>query len=223
MSRLIQWTIVGVVLVSMGCAGRVERPRSNVVRNLSPEASAVRSTQDEGVFHNKIGGLLFGQGNLEGALREIREAIRLSPENPVLHNNLGLVFHAQGDFINAKAEFQEAIRLKPHNATARGNLGFACFERGEWESAVDQWQVAVKQGPQLAGAWEGLALGLLAFGYVDQAIQSFSQAHQLDSRYADVKYLRSIHRWSPGALEQAEAILRIIKARNEEPPQTILT
>ncbi|MEE9203857.1 MAG: tetratricopeptide repeat protein [Nitrospirales bacterium] len=223
MNRIMQLSLAGLLLAGMGCAAEVERPRSDIVRNLSPGTSVVRSAQGEAMLHNKIGGLLFLLGDLEGSVREFRDAIRLSPEIPAPHNNLGMALHAQGEFTGARVEFLEAIRLNPRYAPARSNLGFVFFERGDLGSAVEHWQAAVRLDQHLASPRAGLALGLFTFGNVDQAVQSYSHALRLDRRYADVEYLRRVRRWSPSAVGQAAAILQLIMAREEVHPREVMT
>lgn len=221
MIRVSQLTIAGLLLAATGCAGWGESPRTEIPRNSSPEARTARHPQDEAILHNNMAGLLFMRGDLDGAVKELREAIRLSPDIPAPHNNLGMVLHAQGHAEAAMEEFLKAIRLNPRHAAARSNLGFALFDRGDLGSAVQQWQTAVTLDPRSAGAWAGLALGLFAFGQVPQALESYRHALQLDPRYADVAYLQQARHWSAGAVGQAEAILQLIGALHEAPSQKV--
>lgn len=221
-TRILQWSLAGLVLTFVGCAAVVEKPRVDLVQNSGPEVSGARSAQDEAIFHTERGVLLFMQGEMERAGREFREAIRLSPNDPLPHNNLGMVLHAQGDLSGATGEFLSALALNPRYAAARSNLGFALFDRGDLDAAVEQWQIAVKLEPHRAGSWAGLALGLLGLGQQELAMQSYRIAIRLDGRYADVEYLRSIRRWSRGAVGQAEAVLRLMEASHEAPRRKVM-
>ncbi len=220
MTPILKWSLAGVLLGFTGCAAVVEKPRTGTVEGSSLGATAL-SAQDEAMLRNERGVLLFMQGDLERAGREFREAIRQNPNDPHPHNNLGMVLHAQGDLSGAIGEFFGALMLNPRLAAARSNLGYALFDRGDLEAAVEQWQIAVKLDPRLAGSWAGLALGLLGLGREELAVQSYRAAIRLDGRYADVGYLRSIRRWSPGAVGQAEAILRLMKASREARSQRV--
>ncbi len=221
MTRIIQWSLAGLVLAGMGCTAVAEKPLTGTVESVSSETPA-RLAQDEAMLHTERGVLLFMQGELERAGREFREAIRLSPNDPLPRNNLGMVLHAQGDPSGAIGEFLGALTLTPRLAVARSNLGFALFDRGDIETAVEQWQVAVKLEPQLAGAWAGLALGLLGLGQEELAVRSYRVAIQLDGRYVDVEYLRNIRRWSPAAVGQAQAVLRLIDDSREALHQKVM-
>lgn len=209
MTRILQWSLVGLVLAFVGCAAVAEKPPAGTVAKLSAETPA-RPSQEEAMLHTERGVLLLMQGDLERAGREFREAIRLSPNDPLPRNNLGMVLHAQGDLSGAIGEFLGALTLTPRLAATRSNLGFALFDRGDLEAAVEQWQVAVKLEPHLAGSWAGLALGLLGLGQEELAVRSYRVAIRLDGRYVDVEYLRNIRRWSPAAVGQARAVLRLI-------------
>lgn len=221
MIRILQWSLAGLVLTCMGCAAVAEKPLTGTVAKLSSETPA-RPAQEEAMLRTERGVLLFMQGDLERAGREFREAIRLSPNDPLPHNNLGMVFHAQGDLSGAIGEFFGALMLNPRLATARSNLGFALFDRGDLETAVEQWQIAVKLEPHLAGSWAGLALGLLGLGQEELAVRSYRVAIRLDGRYTNVEYLQRVRRWSPAAVGQAKAVLRLIDDSREVLHQKVM-
>lgn len=64
----------------------------------------------------------------------------------------------------------------------------------------------------MPSAWGGLAIGLLAMGYVDQAAQSYRQALKLDAQFADVAYLHQVRRWSLRATTHAGLLLNMLKS-----------
>jgi len=215
MSPLIKWTIIGVLVVSTGCASVVkERPNpSHPI--LLPEVDHHQSDMEMAIAYNQRGGFLFIQGDWEGANREFREAIRFSHESAVPHNNLAMALYRQGHFTDARIEFLTAVRLNPGYAEAWNNLGFILFEHGYHASALDRWKVAVRLGPNLPSAWAGMAIGLLSFGYVDQAVQSYSQALRLDPRFSNFAYLRKGRHWSSDVMIQAGILLDKLKLKTQ--------
>ena len=64
-----------------------------------------------------------GQGKLDEAIAEYREAIRLKPDYAEAHDNLGIALEARAKLDEAIAAYREAIRLKPDYAEAHCNLG----------------------------------------------------------------------------------------------------
>lgn len=216
MRHFIAWTLACLLLTGMGCAEGGKQQREDVTRNTGSKPNPSRSVEKMAIVHNNEGIRLYRQGDLEGAVREFREAIRLIPNDALLRNNLGIALQAQGDLSGAIAEFIEVLTLNPRFAEARNKLAFAFFERGDLQSAVGQWQAAVRLYPHLTDAWAGLALALFALGLQEQAVQSFCMALHQDRRYADVRYLQEVHGWSSGAIRQAEAILGAMKTRSEK-------
>ncbi len=208
------WTIIGVLVVnvSTGCAANLEKPSDSVLPMVTAGRDRTPSVTEMAMMRTYHGGLLFMQGDLEGAIREFREAIRLSPDSPAPHNNVAMVLHLQDHFPEAQAELLIAIELDPSYAAAWSNLGFVLFDHGEMAAAVERWKSGVQLDPTMPGAWGGLAIGLLAMGYVDQAVQSYRQALELDSQYADVNYLHHVRRWSPRAVTHAGLLLAMIKS-----------
>lgn len=208
------WTIIGVLVLTANaaCAANLEKASDTVPPIVTTGRDRTPSVTEMAMMRTYQGGLLFMQGDLEGAIREFREAIRLSPDSPVPHNNVAMALHLQDHFPEAKAELLIAIELDPSYAAAWSNLGFVLFDHGDLAAAVERWKAGVQLDPKMPSAWGGLAIGLLAMGYVDQAAQSYRQALELDSQYADVGYLHHVRRWSPRATTHAGLLLDLLKS-----------
>jgi tetratricopeptide (TPR) repeat protein len=61
-------------------------------------------------------------GDLERAIKQLREAIGLKPGYAEAHNNLGIALASLGKLEQAVTHWQEALRLKPDFADAQANL-----------------------------------------------------------------------------------------------------
>lgn len=208
------WTIMGILVVNVGtgCTTSREKPPDPVLPIVMTASDRDPSVTEMAIMHTYKGGLLFMQRDLDGAVREFREAIRLSPDSPVPHNNVAMVLHLQDHFSEAQREMLIAIELAPSYAPAYSNLGFVLFDHGDLAAAVERWKSGVQLDPNMPSAWGGLAIGLLAMGYVDQAAQSYRQALKLDAQFADMEYLHQIRRWSPRATTHAALLLDILKS-----------
>ncbi len=216
MASLIKWTLMGLLVASTaGCATKVEERSNTAVPISRPEVDHHQSDMEIAISYNQRGGILFIQGDWDGAVREFRDAIRFSPESAVPHNNLAMALYRQGHFTDARIEFFTAVRLNPHYAEAWNNLGFILFEQGYHASALDRWKLAIKVGPNLPSAWAGQAIGLLAFGYVVQAVQSYNQALRLDPRFSDFEYLQNGRHWGPHVMQRTGVLLGHLKLKPE--------
>jgi len=97
----ITWTIIGVLVViaHTACAVNLDKPSDVALPIVSSGRDHTPSATEMAMMRTYHGGWLFMQGDLEGAIREVREAIRLSPDSPVPHNNVGMALHLQ-DYVS---------------------------------------------------------------------------------------------------------------------------
>ncbi len=64
------------------------------------------------------GGLLFRQGDLQGALRVYRGALKMFPNDAEIHNDIGQTLGQQNQFNQAAAEFKYALSVQPAHLRA---------------------------------------------------------------------------------------------------------
>ena len=205
LGRLIRWSIGGL-LICGGCAAETASLPSGPTPDLHPGGAQSRALEDEADAHGQRARTLLGKGDLSGAVRELQEAVRAQPNHAALHSHLGKLYRVQGDLRRAEAELRRAVDLDRHDAEARNNLAFVLYDEGETARAVSEWEAAVVSAPDWPGPRAGLALGLLAVGRVNDAMESYRRALRLDAHYADLDYLRRVRFWSPAAAGQAEII-----------------
>lgn len=115
-------------------------------------------------------------GEIETALRELREAIRLSPEFPDAHYNLGSALQARGAVKDAIAAYRRAIELEPDYAEAHNNLGVLLEMVGDRASGVAHYRRAVQIQPHQAGALSNLGNALVADGRREEAAEHYRLA-----------------------------------------------
>jgi hypothetical protein len=90
---------------------------------------------------------LRARGNVEEAVRNLRDALRLDPENSDLHRELGITFLLAKDWKRARVEMLEAVRHKPDDADAHNGLGYALEKLEKLEDAVEAYRAATKLEP----------------------------------------------------------------------------
>ena len=101
-------------------------------------------------------------GNVRGALLELRKVIESDPEHaPKAHLALGVLFGQRGKLDVAADHFRRAIQLDPHDPKAYINLGVVFAQKGQYERAIDCWKDALRIDPTLS-----LARGNLIKTYV---------------------------------------------------------
>ena len=110
-------------------------------------------------------------GEIEGAMRQLREAIRLSPAFPDAHFNLAAALHAQGAIKEAIAAYRRAIELDPDYAEAHNNLGVLLEIVGDRANAVEHYRRAMQIQPHQADAHFNLGNALVAGGRREEAVE----------------------------------------------------
>ena len=105
---------------------------------------AIRLRPNDPELHLNLGGLLYGQGQLDEAAGSFRTAIRLSPAYAEAHNNLGWILKDQGHLTDALAHFRQAVRAQPGSTTPM--IGLA-------------WLLATHPDAQMRDASEAIRLG----------------------------------------------------------------
>jgi Flp pilus assembly protein TadD len=99
------------------------------------------------------------QGNFAGAVVALRQALLYAPNAPEIHNALGSALRQTGDTESARVEFQEAARLNK-----------------------------LKSDQQAAMFATNTGLAKLKEGKLDEAIETFQRAVQLDPTNAQAFY-----------------------------------
>ena len=90
---------------------------------------------------------LRSQGQLDEAVKELREATKLDPENSDLHRELGITFLLNKDWKRARVEMLEAIRHDPADADAHNGLGYALEKLGDLDLALKEYRIATHLEP----------------------------------------------------------------------------
>jgi len=67
-------------------------------------------------------------GDLDGALKNARQAIQAAPDNPIAHNNAGVIFDRAGHYDVAARELKVAVHLDRDYEEAHYNLAHVYVE-----------------------------------------------------------------------------------------------
>ena len=148
-------------------------------------------------------------GDIEGAMREYRQALVVNPNNAVAHSNLGGLLVTRGKVEEGVRHLSEALRLDPENGAAFYNLGMLYFRQGRFDEAVRHLSSAVRFKPEHATARRMLGALLCNRGKLMEGITHLSEAVRLDPHDAAAQYCLGKALTSQGMLESGVTHLRV--------------
>ncbi|MGH9330770.1 MAG: tetratricopeptide repeat protein [Vicinamibacterales bacterium] len=162
--------------------------RKAATRYVSGYLAMLAAGRSSGAIHRGLGFAYLRAGQLDDAIRHLREAERLGGGDPeeaaLVHYNLGNAEAARGNRSEAIAQFERAIELQPGFAEAYNNLGVMRQSEGRLDEATRLYGRALAIKPAYAEAHNNLGVMLQAQGKLDEAIAHFREAVRLSPSYA---------------------------------------
>ena len=138
-------------------------------------------------LHNLFGIALAGQGQLDKAIAEFREALRLAPDSAATHWHLGAALASGGARQEAIAHLRRSAQLDPGNSQARYDLASLLLEARDLDEAVREFRATLALAPDSVEAHNHLGLALALQGQLDEAVGHFQRALKLDPASADAR------------------------------------
>ena len=124
----------------------------------------------------ELANTLARRGDLEGAIRQYREALRAHPDFVDARYGLGNALAMRGDLDAAAQEYRQVLEVQPNFVQAHNNLGRVLAAQGRLDEAIDHFREALKIQPEFAQAHQSLALALAEKGKKDEAAQHYQEA-----------------------------------------------
>lgn len=125
----------------------------------------------------------YGQGQLEVALDEVKQAIAADPDNADAYGMRGLIYMDMGEVGLADDNLQRALKLAPNNPDIANNYGWFLCKNGREKESIAYFQNALKSRSYLSPAKALTNAGVCSAKLKDgvSAERYFLQAFQFDA------------------------------------------
>ena len=125
--------------------------------------------------HLARGRVMFDQGRLNEAVKELSRAVSLDSRLSEAHNLLAVAYDRKGLHERARDSFERALDHEP-DAQTLNNLGYSLYVSGNYRAAVSRLKRAAKLAPADERIWNNLALAQCRLGKYDDAYKSFARS-----------------------------------------------
>jgi tetratricopeptide (TPR) repeat protein len=100
----------------------------------------------DAVSLNISGDRHYDAGDIDGAIKEFRNALRLDPKNVNVLNSLGVCFGVQQNYPKALTAFETALKINPAEILSLYNAGLVNLLMDQREKALKYWLQAAPLG-----------------------------------------------------------------------------
>jgi tetratricopeptide (TPR) repeat protein len=152
------------------------------------------------------------------------EAVRLAPDDGMMQYHLGRYYYSAQRFPQAEQAFRAALRLIPDFVKGYDNLALAL----EAQTKTDEAEVSYRKAIELAERqklktewpWLNLAKLLIEKGRHEESLALLESAQRMNSRSAEVFYVRGKALQKLGREAEAEAALRLSVKNDDKFPES---
>ncbi|HLL72961.1 MAG TPA: tetratricopeptide repeat protein [Pyrinomonadaceae bacterium] len=143
----------------------------------SRTAGAEKSADEGGTAKDYLarGRMMFNEGRLNEAIRELSRAVSLDSRLAEAHNLLAVAYDRKGLHDRARESFERALDHE-QDAQTLNNLGYSLYLNGNYRAAISRLKRAAKLAPADARIWNNLALAQSRLGKYDDAYKSFARS-----------------------------------------------
>jgi protein O-mannosyl-transferase len=136
--------------------------------------------------HLCLADVLLKDGRIDEAIYHNLEAVRIRPDFIETHNDLGNNLYKTGRVDAAIGSYRLALEINPADAEVNANIGVALATKGDYVQAAKHYRIAVKT-MNTPAVHNNLGYALAKMGKVDEAIEQFRQALQVNPDYKPAK------------------------------------
>ena len=154
---------------------------------------SIRHDNNYAYSWNNRGYVFASQGDWAQAINNYTQAISLDPTYATAYNNRAIAYVQIGQLEKAQADYEMALELDSNYQDANYNYGILMYKLGDYQSAMNAFHAVIKSNvektPQI---WNNHGSALHRLGQYRNAIQSYTQALNLDSNYELARLNRAI-------------------------------
>jgi tetratricopeptide (TPR) repeat protein len=152
------------------------------------------------------------------------EAVRLAPDDGMMQYHLGRFYYSAQRFPQAEEAFRAALKLNPDFVKGYDNLALAL----EAQTKTDEAEVSYRKAIELAERqklktewpWLNLAKLLIEKGRHEESLALLESAQRMNSRSAEVFYVRGKALQKLGREAEAEAALKRSVKNDDKFPES---
>jgi tetratricopeptide (TPR) repeat protein len=206
------WAILGSLYLQ---ADQVDASLAalETARNLEPDNAKILFALGSAYFQSK---------NYDRAITDLQAGLQIEPDTPGALFDLGNAYYLMGESVKAIDTYQKAVDGDAQFWPAVNNMGLVRYEMGEAQEAIRLWEKAVEI-EQAAEPKLALAIALYAQGQREKGLALGEAAIQLDSRYAQLDFLKA-NLWGERLLADAATFIQtpriqdVIAQVEQQPP-----
>ena len=154
----------------------------------------------------RLGSAYFQKGDYETAREKLEAGLEIEQNSPDALFDLGNTYLKLAKFDDAIDAYEEAFAQEATFWPALNNVGLVEYEQGDRSGAIARWESVIEVDGQQAEPQLALAVALFTEGEVDKGIKLGKAALELDSRYADIKFLEE-NLWGEQLIEDTRKFL----------------
>lgn len=149
------------------------------------------------------------EGDLNGAISDLKEAVRIAPGSSTGWNNLGLAYDEKGATGDALEAFEKAIALDPSDPIGHANLAIFYLGHGRIEDAKTEIDKVMALDPAFDIGLVARGRYRLQTGEVDKAIEDLLAGATANPGYAQAQLLLAAAQYMKGQRDPSSQALDV--------------
>jgi tetratricopeptide (TPR) repeat protein len=159
-----------------------------------------------------LGSAYFQKAQYATSVDYLKQGLAIKPNVPGALFDLGNAYLMLRQYPDAIAQYEKAVALEQKFWPAINNIGLIHYESGKVDQALEKWRTAADIDPKAAEPRLAAAVALYAKGDREGGLTLGEAALRLDSRYADVKFLKE-NLWGEKLLADTQKLLAVPRMR----------
>jgi len=159
-----------------------------------------------------LGSAYFQKGDYNASVEYLTSGLKIKPDVTGALFDLGNSYLMLQRYPEAVKQYEKAVAKDKEFWPAINNIGLVEYEKGNVDAAIRQWRRAADLDPKAAEPRLAIAVALYKKGDREQGWKLGEDALGLDSRYADLAFLKE-NLWGDRLLADAKLFLETPRMR----------